>query len=83
MKRFSYALSEMNLREFTPQGNAETKQADIETAEEAAIIRLRPIRDSLDFWEDRISPATGSGAPAPDPVRMGSTRRQLKRPHHD
>jgi hypothetical protein len=50
MKRFSSALSTMNLSEFMPSVAAEAKQSDIETAKEAAISRLRQIQDGLDFW---------------------------------
>jgi hypothetical protein len=67
MNRFSSALSTMDLSEFQPSVAAEAKQSDLETAEDAAISRLRPIQDGLDPWEnDRSSGATGSGAPAPD-----------------
>jgi hypothetical protein len=41
MKCFSGALSEMDIRRFTPQVNAEAEQSDIETVEEAAISRSR------------------------------------------
>jgi hypothetical protein len=44
MKRFSRALSTMNLTEFQPPAAAEAKKSGIETAEEAAIARLRLIQ---------------------------------------
>jgi hypothetical protein len=66
MKRFSSALSALDLKDFTPQVAAEAKQSQVETAEEAAISRLCPIQDSFDFWElSRSSSATVSGAPTP------------------
>jgi hypothetical protein len=68
MKGFSSALSEMDFSEFMPSISAEAEQSDIETAEEAAISRLRPIQDGLDFWGDWSSPATRSCAAAPDRV---------------
>jgi hypothetical protein len=55
----------MNLSEFMPSVAAEADQSNIETAEEAAISRFRPIQDGLDSWADRSSHDTGSGAPAP------------------
>jgi hypothetical protein len=51
MRRFSSALSSMNLKHFTPQVNAEAKQSDVEIAEDAAISRLHPDQDGLDFCE--------------------------------
>jgi hypothetical protein len=45
---------------------AEAKQSDLETAEDPAISRLRPIQDGLDLWGiHRSSGDTVSGAPAP------------------
>jgi hypothetical protein len=64
MTRFSSALSQMDLSEFMPSVTAEATQSEVETAEEAAISRLRPIQDGLDFWGDRSSPVTGSGVSA-------------------
>jgi hypothetical protein len=65
MKRFSSAMSTMNLSEFQPSVASETKQSDTETAEEAEISRLRQIQDGLDFWDDRSRHGTGSGFPTP------------------
>jgi hypothetical protein len=65
MERFSSALSSMNLSESRLSVAAEVRQSDIETVEEAAISRLRPIQDGIDFWADRSIQGTGSGAPAP------------------
>jgi hypothetical protein len=46
--------------------SAEAKEEDVLVAEHAAISRLRPIQDGLDYWEeDRSSAATASGVPAP------------------
>jgi hypothetical protein len=67
MSRFSSALSTTDLSDFEPLVSAEPKKSDVETAEEAAISRLRPIQDDLDLWGMHgSSAATGSGAPAPD-----------------
>jgi hypothetical protein len=49
MYRFSSALSTMDLSDFQPSVAAEVKQSDVETAEEAAISRLRQTQDGLDF----------------------------------
>jgi hypothetical protein len=66
MTLFSGALSSMNLADFQPPPSAEAKQDDIEIADEAAISRLRPIQDGLDYWQEhRSSAATGSGGSAP------------------
>jgi hypothetical protein len=44
----------------------EASQKDIETAEDAPISRLRPIQDTLDYWQEhRSSAVTGSGGSAP------------------
>jgi hypothetical protein len=55
----------MDLSEFMPSVAAEAMQSEVEIAEEAAISRLRPIQDGLDFWGDRSSPVPGSGISAP------------------
>jgi hypothetical protein len=65
MKRFSSAQSTMNHSEFMPSVAAEAQQSEVDTAEEAAISRLRQIQDGINFWGDRSSPDTGSGVPAP------------------
>jgi hypothetical protein len=65
MDHFSIALAEMNLGEFTPSVAAEAQQSEVNTAEEAAISRLRQIQDGIDFWEGRSSLDTGSDASAP------------------
>jgi hypothetical protein len=66
MALFSQALSNMNLDNFEPRPAAKAKQADIETSEDAAISRLRPIQDGLDdFQEPRSSADTGLGVIAP------------------
>jgi hypothetical protein len=66
MSRFSSSLSTMDLSEFQPLVTADAKRPEIETAEKAAISRLRPIHDGPDFWGNhRSSDGTGSGAPAP------------------
>jgi hypothetical protein len=63
--RFSAALSLMDLSEFQPSVAAEAKQFDVETAEDAAISRLRLIQDGLDLWRMQRGAVTGLGAPAP------------------
>jgi hypothetical protein len=46
--------------------DAEAKQSDLETAEDAALSRLRPIQDGPDQWQEhRNSAGTGSGISAP------------------
>jgi hypothetical protein len=65
MNRFSSALRMMDLSEFQPLVDAEAKQVDFETAKEAAISRLRPIQDGLDFWGEQGGASTESGSPAP------------------
>jgi hypothetical protein len=66
MKRLSASLSTMGLSDFHPSVASEAKQSDVETAEDAAISRLRPTQDRLDLWENhRSSDVTGSGAPVP------------------
>jgi hypothetical protein len=66
MNRFSAELSTMDLSGFTPLVSAETSSSSVETAEDAAISRLRPIQDGLDFWGLHGGAVTGSGSPAPD-----------------
>jgi hypothetical protein len=51
MRHFSGALSRLDLTDFTRRVTAEAKQSDLETTEDAAISRLRPIQDSPDVWE--------------------------------
>jgi hypothetical protein len=65
VSRFSEALSTMDLSDFTPLGSAQASQKDVETAEDPAISRLRPIQDGLDFWGMHGGAVTGSGAPRP------------------
>jgi hypothetical protein len=66
MGRFSNSPSTMDLSDFQPLVNAEAKQSDLETAEDGAISRLRPIQDGLELWGiHRSSGDTGSGGPAP------------------
>jgi hypothetical protein len=53
---------------FRPSAEAEEK--DVLVAEQAAISRLRPIQDGLDYWEEhRSSGASGSGGPEPGRAR--------------
>jgi hypothetical protein len=55
----------MDLSEFMPGVAAEAEQSHVETVADAAISRLRQIRDGLDFWGVHGGAVTGSGAPAP------------------
>jgi hypothetical protein len=63
MMIFSHALSGMSQEAaFEPRPAAEAKQADIEISDDAAISRLRPIQDGLDYChEHRSSANTDSG----------------------
>jgi hypothetical protein len=45
MCRFSSALSTMNLSKLTPSVTAKAQRSEVDTAEEAAISRLRPIQE--------------------------------------
>jgi hypothetical protein len=40
---------------FEPRPAAEAKQEDVEIAEHAAVYRLRPIQDVLDYWKEHRS----------------------------
>jgi hypothetical protein len=58
---------------FQPQPWAEAAQSDIAISDEAAVSRLRPIQDGLDYWqvlieEHRSSADTGSRGSAPGEV---------------
>jgi hypothetical protein len=55
----------MNLSEFMPSAAAEASQGEIAIVEEAAISRLHPIQDGLDFWADGSNPSSGSGVSSP------------------
>jgi hypothetical protein len=50
MKHFTSALSRFDLADFVPRVSAEAKQSDLETVEDAAVSRLRPIQDGPDVW---------------------------------
>jgi hypothetical protein len=68
MLLFSHGLSSMFHEDgqWGPQPAAEASQSDLETAEDAALSRLRPIQDGSDQWEEhRSSAATVSGGHAP------------------
>jgi hypothetical protein len=66
MLLFSQAISAMpKSATFVPRPAAEAKQSDLETAEDAALSRLRPIKDGPDQWQEHSSAATGPGGPAP------------------
>jgi hypothetical protein len=70
MSEFASALSQMNLSSFDPLVDAEAKQSSLDIAQEAAMSRLCIVQDATDYWygEDRTSPDTGLGGPAPDQV---------------
>jgi hypothetical protein len=72
--RFSAALGDIDTSAFTPLVDSEANPFFVGIAQEAAISRLCPIRDALDFWAldegrgssvGRSSPDTGSGGSAP------------------
>jgi hypothetical protein len=65
MNRFSEALSMMDLSAFEPHVSAEADDKAVQVSEEAAISRLRPIQDGLDFCGLHGGAVTGSGAPSP------------------
>jgi hypothetical protein len=65
MKRFSAALSTMDLSGFEPLVSAEASDKAVQVAEEAVISRLRQIHGGLDFCGVRGDSITGSGALAP------------------
>jgi hypothetical protein len=61
MTRFSCGLSTHRVDDFEPKPAAEAKQSNLETAEDVAISRLRPIQDGPDLWlEHRSSVAAFS-----------------------
>jgi hypothetical protein len=66
MNSFSEALSTMELAGFTPLVAAEASEKPVQVSEEAAIPRLRPIQDGLDFWGVHGDAVTGLGSPAPN-----------------
>jgi hypothetical protein len=57
-------------RTFELRPSAEAKEEDVLTAEQAAVSRLRPIQDGLDYWEEygRCAAAVLGG---PAPARLG------------
>jgi hypothetical protein len=57
----------MDLSSVEPLVDAEAKQSSLDIAHEAAVSRLCIVQDAIDHWyrEDRSSPDTGSGGPAP------------------
>jgi hypothetical protein len=71
MSLFSQAISSMpRLDNLEPKPVAEATQADVDISDDAAISRLRPIQDGLDFWQilvgiGRCGHDTGSGGLAP------------------
>jgi hypothetical protein len=61
----SAGLSRLDLTDFIPRVSAETKQSDLEIVEDAAVSRLPPIQDGIDFWEmHRRSAVTVPSGPA-------------------
>jgi hypothetical protein len=67
MTLFSRGLSGMAAQgTFELRPSTEAKEEDVLVPEHAAVSRLCPIQDGLDYWEERRSSAgTGSGGPAP------------------
>jgi hypothetical protein len=68
MALFSPSLSAMpQLDFFEPRPTAELKQAYLEISEDAAVSRLRPIQDILDYWQEhRVVRLQNQLAPRPD-----------------
>jgi hypothetical protein len=54
-----------DLSAFEPLVSAEASDKAVQVSEEAAISRLRPLQDGLNFWGVHGDAATGSGAPEP------------------
>jgi hypothetical protein len=80
MKHFSMGLSKLDLTEFTPRVSAEVKQSVLETVQDAAVSRLRPIQDGPDMWALHRSSAvtqccypTGKRLAIIIPIRLGTT----------
>jgi hypothetical protein len=65
MTRFSEALSTMGLCALEPRVSAEADDLSVQVSKEAAISRLRPIQDGLDFCGVHGGTVTGSGDPEP------------------
>jgi hypothetical protein len=71
MNLFSQGLSGMDAQgTFELRPSAEAKEEDVLIPERAAVSRLRPIQDGLDYWEEHGRCAvTESGGSAPDSAR--------------
>jgi hypothetical protein len=67
MTLFSEGLSGMVAQgTFELRPSAEAKEENVTIAEHAAVSRLCPIEDGLDYWGEPLrSAATGLGGPAP------------------
>jgi hypothetical protein len=66
MYEFASALSEMDLSSFIPEVDAEAPDKSCRIAHDAAIARLCPIQDAIDYWLSPEEAATVSGSSAPD-----------------
>jgi hypothetical protein len=63
IKLFSQAVSAMvDLADFEPKPTAEAEQIDMKISEDAAISRLRPIQDGLDYWHEHRSSSAPSNS---------------------
>jgi hypothetical protein len=65
MTEFAAALSSMNLSSFEPQVDAEASDKSCRIAHNAAVSRLCPIQDAIDYWGGQEVAVTGSGGSAP------------------
>jgi hypothetical protein len=65
MHEFAAALSSMNLSSFEPQVDSEASDKSYRIAHNAAVFRLCPVQDAIDYWGSQEEAATGSGGSAP------------------
>jgi hypothetical protein len=71
MMLFSQALSGMAFQDFfEPRLAAEAPQKDIGASEDAAISRLCPIQDGLDYWQRIGRWPRGLAGPWLDPCKV-------------
>jgi hypothetical protein len=69
MHEFASALSTMDLSSFEPQVDAEASDKSCRIASDAAISRLCPIQDAIDYWNPgmgHVEAVTGQGGSALD-----------------
>jgi hypothetical protein len=66
MHEFASTLSQMDLSSFIPEVDAEALDKSSRMAHDAAISRLCPIQDAIDYWVSPEETVTVSGGSAPD-----------------